>query len=1173
MFMKKITLLLVVMSCTAVALSQGTPFPNFQQQGSPVTRWLQQGAVHAQKGIINGVYPDTATANLGYIDFYPGAQIFTTKDTTFWLRNPTATKWIRPMSSSVDITSITFNTDSSVIICFGDGTCDTIPLINSFLDQFFFDSTCNCWRIDSSKISIDINNFTIVNDSTLIVCFENGACDTIGISVNLTINNIFDSSVVNVEIFQDSLLIICTGANVCDTINLGNTYNNVYFINDSTVVACDTAQVVCVGDTCTTQQLCDTIVVGRQNLYLFQNGLKQLASGIVEFGAVNFRDGPSRLLHDTYLNTEGQQLSIMGATITREPLNIQNIQNTELSSSVASFRQWGPASGSVIDYLNQVKLYVNYTDPVLGDTVGYMDDRIGYYLGTNTRGSRYSIGVDNVLSKQSGIMFHTLDTAYTDAVTIFGTQTPKTIPLFSNPNASTFLPNRIAIFKTDGTVQLPLYPNTRNDGATSIALYPDEDGNLLVGDISGGSSVTIINDTTIMICSGKNIRCDTVVVSGGDIQNVFVINDSTLLVCNSDNSSCDTLSIPQAGFDRGFFDPNQASIAPTLHYGNNQTFAIDRTQSFDVYSGISASLNFGQLHTDSLETYSRALATSGNEIYFMGASTILPGVRLYSKNFGRESDILIYTDSLAFLPHTGLIHIDTMIAGKATDSVMVWSADNKRVGYRDASSIGTTYTFTNGINESSGTVKLGGTLVENTAISGATFNLQFNGAGASYFMVTGDGTPATPFYSKVSEASGNAVKSLAYLWHEGTGGGSNGIGVSLDFLNSTTLSTGQISNQIISKFTTAADATRTSQLLITGVNSGSTGNLVAVDGTGVVGIGNFSSFGATRLDVVDNSVAGGAIANISTTSTAATANTQTGLLINLSGANVNSGQSTYGIRVFNTHTGTTPLNYGLYSSVSGSGRAISANQSGTGRALEAINTSTGIAAYIQSTTGTALDVQSSATTFVGRFLTTTSATNTQQLIASFQHQTSGTPAAGFGSYINFSNETTTTAARETAIYGSRWSDATDATRQGTAYISSYQVSNPIEKLTLFGHYSTLTESAATAFLRIAITSGSACGGEIIVTIEANDATDYQSRTMRFIWAATNDGTTTRVTISTPEEVVNVSTGTLTATIDTNVTGNNVDFRVNAVSSLTQTTLRANCMLIKNFGSSTILPQN
>lgn len=58
------------------------------------------------------------------------------------------------------------------------------------------------------------------------------------------------------------------------------------------------------------------------------------------------------------------------------------------------------------------------------------------------------------------------------------------------------------------------------------------------------------------------------------------------------------------------------------------------------------------------------------------------------------------------------VYLDSINAGSATDSILVINQATGQVGYRNASSIGSSYTFTNGLTESGGTVKLGGTLVD-----------------------------------------------------------------------------------------------------------------------------------------------------------------------------------------------------------------------------------------------------------------------------------------------------------------------------------------------------------------------------------------------------------------------------------------------------------------------------
>lgn len=103
---------------------------------------------------------------------------------------------------------------------------------------------------------------------------------------------------------------------------------------------------------------------------------------------------------------------------------------------------------------------------------------------------------------------------------------------------------------------------------------------------------------------------------------------------------------------------------------------------------------------------------------------------------------------------------------------------------------------------------------------------------------------------------------------------------------------------------------------------------------------------------------------------------------------------------------------------------------------------------------------------------------------------------------------------------------------------------------------TLTESTATLVLNVGVASGTVAGGVFSYTIRADDATDFQVIRGDVPWSAVNKGGTITATLGTPIEVTTASTGTLTNTTTAVVNGNTIDFKLNAVSSLTQTTLHA-----------------
>ena len=112
-----------------------------------------------------------------------------------------------------------------------------------------------------------------------------------------------------------------------------------------------------------------------------------------------------------------------------------------------------------------------------------------------------------------------------------------------------------------------------------------------------------------------------------------------------------------------------------------------------------------------------------------------------------------------------------------------------------------------------------------------------------------------------------------------------------------------------------------------------------------------------------------------------------------------------------------------------------------------------------------------------------------------------------------------------------------------------------------GSIKTLTESAATAVVRIPVAALSGTGGRLLYRVFAADATDIQVREGEIRFAVVNKAGTETCTLSAASEVADgsvaaISAGTLTYAIaaDTATPTNGCDITFNAVSSLTQTTL-------------------
>src|SRR5438132_438561 len=104
---------------------------------------------------------------------------------------------------------------------------------------------------------------------------------------------------------------------------------------------------------------------------------------------------------------------------------------------------------------------------------------------------------------------------------------------------------------------------------------------------------------------------------------------------------------------------------------------------------------------------------------------------------------------------------------------------------------------------------------------------------------------------------------------------------------------------------------------------------------------------------------------------------------------------------------------------------------------------------------------------------------------------------------------------------------------------------------------TLTESSATNFVSIGVANSTAIAGKVVYTIRASDATDTQglSGELFFSCVATAAGAVTCAALSDQHTLNPVSTGTLTNAMTNTTATNLVTLLANAVSSLTQTTLR------------------
>lgn len=248
----------------------------------------------------------------------------TVNDTTVYQGVGTR-KWLRltgGIGRGSFFSQISIVNDSSLTIC-NLGTCDTI-IINNLV----------------------VNNFSIANDSTIIVCDGNNTCDTIHIPPTPILKTYVDSAVVrggdslyyytdgiahlggviasgpsNITIANDSTLVICN-QNGCDSFHSQNVViNNFSIVNDSTILICDgngTCDTLHIPLTQIAKPYVDSAKIIGVTLYYYINGkaytggsiIQNINNGLISPGIVTWiHDSTFFVTSATYILNDKQYIS------------------------------------------------------------------------------------------------------------------------------------------------------------------------------------------------------------------------------------------------------------------------------------------------------------------------------------------------------------------------------------------------------------------------------------------------------------------------------------------------------------------------------------------------------------------------------------------------------------------------------------------------------------------------------------------------------------------------------------------------------------------------------------------------------------------------------------------------------------------------------------------------
>jgi hypothetical protein len=190
----------------------------------------------------------------------------------------------------------------------------------------------------------------------------------------------------------------------------------------------------------------------------------------------------------------------------------------------------------------------------------------------------------------------------------------------------------------------------------------------------------------------------------------------------------------------------------------------------------------------------------------------------------------------------------TTVAGYFSNAHTGTGANNYGVYADGATGTGVFGATTTGFGVQGSATGAGAALYGTTTTGFGLWAVATSGIGA--FIQSTSGTTAL---IAGDGASTNDVKKIIEVRRTSSGGaGANGIGASIDFTLETSTAPTETSNQLISTWTTATQASRTSQFIINGINSTASNQILTLDGDGSAqlndyGDGNFTgtpTFGA-----------------------------------------------------------------------------------------------------------------------------------------------------------------------------------------------------------------------------------------------------------------------------------------------------------------------------------------
>jgi hypothetical protein len=342
--------------------------------------------------------------------------------------------------------------------------------------------------------------------------------------------------------------------------------------------------------------------------------------------------------------------------------------------------------------------------------------------------------------------------------------------------------------------------------------------------VNDGGGVNRGNELSMLIMGSKNAYN-----FGGQSEGTFIRADRQPLTIISDINGNPAAAYPIQFYTGTHFWQDNTNSIPTLRLNGNQTIDVKSTIRLGNLTSDPTGNN-GMLYYNSTNNKFRG--------YQNGAWIDIIG--------GGGSGLLTADNGL-----TANTSTNVQLGGTLLNSTTVTGGSNTMTFTSTAAIITNTL---NGINTGAGN-GIFGQAASGTGVAGASNS----GPGGTFTSTSNVGisvnsTSAHAASFGIFPSSTNTIATMLAFQRNSSGSAADGIGMSIDMATKTSDGSLQNSNQIISKWTTANTATRTSQFIITGVNAGTTGNKFVLSGNGALqlpgyGSGNFTGTATKTLQV------------------------------------------------------------------------------------------------------------------------------------------------------------------------------------------------------------------------------------------------------------------------------------------------------------------------------------